>query len=475
MAQQFDYFIILAGMRTGSNFLEENLNRYSGLNCFGEAFNPNFIGQSKKTELFGLSLQDREAEPVSLIQKMKSATGGLPGFRFFHDHDPRILKHCLRDPGCAKIVLHRNPAESYVSWEIARKTDQWRLGDLQNAKSARIIFDVTRFEKLLSDRQAFHARIQKDLQVSGQAAFSISYEDISDPEILNGLARFLGVEAPKKSGTAKTKKQNPAPLEDKVENYQEMIGALSQIDFFALSEAPSFEPRRGPAVPGYLASAVVPLLFMPIKSGPNATVINWLNGFGEGGDDNLIRELSQKTLRQWKRKSRGHRSFSVVSHPVQRLHNAYVRHILLPGPEVYDQIRETLVERHGLPETDAANQTIDQHRFAFLKFIEFVRGNLAGQTSIRVDSAWASQSEILRGMAGFMAPDHVLREDALEAGLAFLASHSGRSPPALRPEPDPSPYPLAAIYDDQIEAAARSAYQRDYMMFGFGPWSETTG
>ena len=123
----------------------------------------------------------------------------------------------------------------------------------------------------------------------------------------------------------------------------------------------------------------------------------------------------------------------------------------------------------------AATQTIDQHRFAFLKFIEFVRGNLGGQTSIRVDAAWASQAEILRGMASFMAPDHVLREDGLEVGLGFLASICGRSPPPLHPEPDRSPYPLAAIYDDQIETAVRSAYQRDYMMFGFGSWRESTG
>ena len=29
---------------------------------------------------------------------------------------------------------------------------------------------------------------------------------------------------------------------------------------------------------------------------------------------------------------------------------------------------------------------------------------------------------------------------------------------------------LQSIYDDEIEAAARAAYQRDYVGFGFGDW-----
>ena len=32
------------------------------------------------------------------------------------------------------------------------------------------------------------------------------------------------------------------------------------------------------------------------------------------------------------------------------------------------------------------------------------------------------------------------------------------------------PFELADIYDAEIEKAAQSAYQRDYMMFGFDSW-----
>lgn len=88
MGGPFDYFVILAEMRTGSNYLEVNLKNSPGLNCYGEAFNPNIMGEDRQTEMLGMSLQEREADPLALISRMKEKSDGLPGFRFFHDHEP---------------------------------------------------------------------------------------------------------------------------------------------------------------------------------------------------------------------------------------------------------------------------------------------------------------------------------------------------------------------------------------------------
>ena len=99
----FDYFVVVAEMRTGSNFLEENLNRLDGVTCFGEAFNPSFIGHPKADDLLGVTLEVRESDPLILLDKIKSADG-LCGFRLFHDHDPRIAEVCLSDPRCAKML-----------------------------------------------------------------------------------------------------------------------------------------------------------------------------------------------------------------------------------------------------------------------------------------------------------------------------------------------------------------------------------
>jgi hypothetical protein len=142
-------------MRTGSNFLEANLNALPGVLSYGEVFNPHFIGKKDATELFGITLADREANPKPLLRKLRSETEGLSGFRFFHDHDPRVLDLVLADSGCAKIILTRNPVDSYVSWQIARTTGQWKLTDAKRLKSAKARFEADGFRDHLAAAQDF--------------------------------------------------------------------------------------------------------------------------------------------------------------------------------------------------------------------------------------------------------------------------------------------------------------------------------
>ncbi|MGR3343908.1 MAG: sulfotransferase family 2 domain-containing protein [Paracoccaceae bacterium] len=363
--------------------------------------------------------------------------------------------------------------DTYISREIARQTNQWRLGDMRDVKSASVTFDREKFEAHLASHQNFQLELQRALQTNGQTAFYIGYEDIPDIDILNGLVRFLGVEERKKRTSKKTKKQNPQSLEEKVVNYAEMEIAISSIDYFGLNRTPNFEPRRGPMVPNYLAAANSPVLYMPIKSGPTDCISQWLADLDGVAQSDLIDGFTQKSLRQWKRQAIEHRSFTVIRHPVARLHCAFVKRILMPGPMLYHDIRETLRKTYGvpLPETNLdASYDATAHRGAFLAFLEFVKGNLAGQTGIRVDGAWASQSELLRGMGQFLLPTHIFRESEISVDLAYLARQIGRDPPKLKWTTAGAPITLAEIYDEDIEAAVRSVYQRDYMMFGFGPW-----
>ncbi|MEY8838478.1 nodulation protein NodH, partial [Cribrihabitans sp. XS_ASV171] len=43
-------------------------------------------------------------------------------------------------------------------------------------------------------------------------------------------------------------------------------------------------------------------------------------------------------------------------------------------------------------------------------------------------------------------------------------------PPEPASATEDRPYPLARIYDAELEALAADVYQRDYVTFGFGPW-----
>lgn len=475
---RFDYFILLAEMRTGSNLLEANINALDGVTCHGEAFNPSFVGYPKINSVLGVDMDAREADPFALLEKIK-ISDEMAGFRFFHSHDPRVLNTCIEDPRCAKIVLTRNPLDSFVSWKIAQATGQWKLTNATHSKSTSITFDPADFEAHLEAIQAFQVRIQHALQTSGQTAFYIGYDDLRDLDVLNGLAQFLGVDARLSNVNKKLKKQNPEPLAQRVSNYDEMTVALARLDRFDLGRTPHFEPGRGPAIPSYVAAPQSGLLYMPLQSGPDQAVRKWLADIDGAQPDALIRKFSQKSLRMWQETHETHRSFAVLRHPLARAHAAFCDRILLDGPRCLPEIRANLIRVHKLklPETlpdlfDKSAYSDADHRRAFAGFLNFLKTNLAGQTSIRVDNAWASQLTLLQGMAQFALPDHILREETLAQDLAFVGQQVGLTKlPTLCDPAHRWQERLLAIYDTEIEAAARNAYARDYAAFGIGDWA----
>ncbi|MGR3463904.1 nodulation protein NodH [Limimaricola sp.] len=470
----FDSFVVLAEMRTGSNFLEANLNALDGLRCHGEAFNPHFIGSPKDAPILGIDREARDADPLALLARLRAAPG-LNGFRYFGDHDPRIFAPVMAAPGIAKIVLTRNPLESYVSHRIAAATGQWKLTEARHARAARIRFEPEGFEAHLQRLQDTQIRIMGALQKSGQTAFYVDYEDLQDVEVLNGLAAWLGVAGRLDGLDRSLKKQNPGELSEKVENLGEMQQALARIDRFDLGRSPNFEPRRGAMVPSYVAAAETGLICLPLTSGPQAALRRWLAAL-DGAP--VLDGFTQKTLRDWRRSHPGHRSFAVLRHPLARAHAAFCERILSDGPGRLGEIRETLRRRHDLPiDAEATGPDPDpaRHRAAFLSFLGFLKANLGGQTAIRVDAAWASQSALLQGVAGVDSPDAVLREADLARDLPWIAGQLGRAAPDWVPETGPRQDALAVIHDAQLEQAVRAVYARDYERFGFGDWCPPTG
>lgn len=472
MTDKFDYFVLFAEMRTGSNFVEANLNKFEGIICHGEAYNPSFIGYPNRTDILGITAEMRDEDPQRLLTTIRDYSEGLGGFRFFHDHDQRVIDDILNDPRCAKIILTRNPADSYVSWKIAKATGQWKLTDGKNRKDGLAVFDEDEFVDHLSALQDFQVRILNTLQRSGQTAFYIGYEDMQSVEVMNGLAKFLGVDDTLDSVSKDLKKQNPDPIEDKVQNFDKMGEALSRLDRFNLSRTPNFEPRRGANVPDFVAAQGAPLLFMPVKAGPTESVSKWLSKLGDDRRG-LIGSFTQKSLRQWKRGNRGHRSFTVVRHPLERAHDVFCREILAEEG-AFPKIRRTLRKRYKLPLPDTPYDLAydqDEHRRAFLGFLEWLQKNLAEQTSVRIDAQWASQTQIVQGFGNFALPDLIIREQDLDEELSWLASKVGvtsnSAPDAFEPV---GQYSLADIYDSDLEKAAQATYSKDYMIFGFERW-----
>jgi hypothetical protein len=231
-------------------------------------------------------------------------------------------------------------------------------------------------------------------------------------------------------------------------------------------------------VPSYVTAAEAPLIFLPLAGSPNTRVLNWLAALDGVDRDQLSTGMTQKDLRKWKRQHPGHRSFTVIRHPAQRAHTVFCQQFLSDGPEAKPEIREALRRHYNvpLPESTAPDPEYDRvaHRAAFLGFLKFLKSNLDGQTSLKVDAGWATQTAIIQGFGQILPPDHILRDDDLKAGLDMLAREIGVNPPNtdLTNAAD-SPYTLADIYDDEIEEATRRVYQRDFMQFGFRPLSKT--
>ena len=461
------YFVILAGMRTGSNLLEEHLASVHDIAVHGELFNPHFFGTPKSDSQFGLSLTDRADDPIRVIRAMRKADQKLSGFRLFHDHDPRVLEHILTDPSCAKVILTRRPIDSFVSLQIARATGQWWLGDARSARTAKVTFDADAFADFQTQTTAFHRQIDRTLQASGQTAFRLSYDDLADPEIIAGLARFLGAEGQPDAEQIKARVQNPTPVEERLTNPEDARRYLAS-EAADIGEAPVHEPDRGPGVRFFCAGQGVPLLYMPIRGASDDPVRDWLAEIGEQAP---LTGLNQRDLRRWKRHHPGHLSFTVLRQPLDRAHDTFCRHILPADQPNYADIRHALIRQFKvqLPASwPAPSWSLDDHRAAFLGFLGFLNRNLNGQTSLRVDSTWATQERLLSAIATLVVPDRVLRAGNLAFELSALAEAVGLE---LRPKTKwftaPHAYPISTVANDEINKAAETAYRRDYMMFGF--------
>ncbi|WP_299817554.1 nodulation protein NodH [uncultured Jannaschia sp.] len=455
MAARYDAFVLFAEMRTGSNQLEDSLNALPGVQSFGEVFNPVFIGEQGGTGMFGIDIAARAADPMPLLRAVREAEG-LSGFRFFHDHDPRILDAVLDDPRIAKVVLTRNPLDSYVSLGIAQETGQWRLTDARMARRTKAVFDPQAFDDLVARQRTFRERLHRRLQVTGQGAFWIAYEEIGELSVLNGLAAWLGVAGRLVAVPGRLKRQNPGTVEEKIANPEVMRAHLATLDPFLLADHLQNEPTRGPAVPTMMAAARSALLALPVPGGPNAALRDWLTAL-DGAPP--VDGMTQKALRPWMRTRPGFTSLAIVRHPVARAHHVFEQMRTATGPQA-DTIRQVLADQHGAdPHGDP--------KAAFLGFLRFLAVNLGGRSVLPVAPRWASQSAILAGMAQVVLPHRILREDTAQPELDAIAASVDR-PPALFTTGGSVP---DGLVDDEVEAACLQAYRRDYLAFGFPKWT----
>ena len=212
---------------------------------------------------------------------------------------------------------------------------------------------------------------------------------------------------------------------------------------------------------------------MPIRGAGFDPVPDWLEKVDPDGE--VETGMTQKDLRRWKRQRGEHRSFTVLRHPLPRVHDAFCRFILPKDEENYAEVREILAKRYDVPlprDWPEGVWSVEQHRAAFLGFLRFLVGNLGGQTALRVDNTWATQTVLLHAIGQFALPDRIIREDRLNSDLKNLSSEVGIDAPEMTDGFEvTTPFALSEFVTDDIQNAAATAYRRDYVMFGFTEWT----
>ena len=471
--RRFDYFIVLSDKFAGSVLLESRLNSFARIECLGEAFNPHFIGSTASTITVNLTLEQRTLNPMILIDKIRKHHDKIRGFRFFYDHDPRVLEYCLEDPRCAKIILTRNPVESYISQQTAHTVEPSDLADVELCEGTKVLIDPEAFEKHLAIIHDFQNLVMKRLQVSGQSAFNINYDSLQCLDVINGISKFLNANEQFTSCHANLKHPAAINVRSMIQNIPDFQATMLNLDWFNLEQPSVFEARRGAMIPRYVGASKSSLLYMPIPEGPDKVVLDWMAALDGVGVGDLLRDFKRKSLRSWKNSNKGYRSFTILRHPVQRVYEVFCTKIFAPNTP-FRQIRKNLRRIHGLPIPEKhadADYDISTHRSSFIVFLKFVKMNLFAQTRIRQDAHWGQQQNIIKGFADLSLPDVIIREGEMTNTLSMLALQVGQ-PNAPKPRLSPLllPYTLADVYDEQIELLCSEIYEQDYLNFGFDRW-----
>jgi LPS sulfotransferase NodH len=479
----FRYFVLLADMRTGSNLFESSISLYDDIECYGELFNPQFIGGPKRASLPDLKIEVRDADPIAAIEHMIAQNPTqLSGFRLFPNHNKKVLDHVLLDESCAKIVLRRNPLDSFVSHQIAKETDQWLLRDLAVRREAKVKFDIDKFQTYLEKRNCHRDFVDRSILESGQAVCHINYEDMARVETFNGVVSYLGVEQQMAKLTLTTKRQNPAGLRDKVTNYEEMRATLSDLNIFESDKARYLEPSKTKGSISVHVGRTAPIMYFPITHDPLDPILLWMRSVESDGQ--LPRtKLKGRELLDWLSAQTDRIAITSLEHPVERAYRAFNDRIVFLPPEKNKWIRRVLVGQYGLElpnwpagETPVAADLVAEkytpalHAKNFTKFLHFIRGNLRGQTRASVDPYWCSQHLVIEGYHRWTFPNFVIRPDQRPAILSLIQDLLGLNPADVLQQRKTDLISLSDVYTNQIEISARSAYETDYQKFGFHDW-----
>ena len=225
--------MILAAPRTGSNMMCTLLGSHPDVLCHHELFNPRgiFYALDLRDGSFDLGgIEERDREPLPFLDRVWAADLGHThvGFKMTHRQNEAVLDAVLRDADVRKIVLwRRNRVRTFVSRRISEELDQWEVyGEAElGSERPRVRVDVDALRESVAEDDGYYRELVHVLEETRQPFLRVSYERLVDDGGRTRALEFLDL--PDAMLSARSVRQNPAPLRELVTNYGELESALA--------------------------------------------------------------------------------------------------------------------------------------------------------------------------------------------------------------------------------------------------------
>jgi len=409
---------ILSGACVRPKHIGSLLHNTEQVSFIERPFSPYQFEIFKSSQSVGEDIDLRERYPAAFLDKLLDLDGSMRAFSYGRGDDPRALRLIIQDARILKVIVFPK-----------------RTAFLPEA-----------------DRE-FYGEVSYQLSCSGQTAFWVAEDESECPSIRSGLKRWI---LGRDTGGDRTELSLLPSYSD-----DPHLCEMNRSDG-AASRFVSYFPADFEAGPSVSISKVIGgsfgrgVLFSPIRYSMDLEVKRWMERDPSSKNFNSTREL-----RLWKAAHVGHKSFTVIRHPVLRSWLAYLD--LVNGP--YGKLRGILRNRFSLNLSPSIGDEEEcdklHHNEQFIGFLKFLNRNLHGQTSVATRQGWSSQINIVSAYSRKMNIDMVLREWEIPKYRAEIESfmHCSLPTPDLQEIPD-------GINTREVHRLVQAAYWKDYIHFG---------
>jgi len=254
-------FVMFYTPRTGSNLLAALLDSHPSILCHHELFNPEAphvslsVRDGAEPFDFGTS-QERDANPKAFLKRVyaENRDASSVGFKLCITESPSSFWGLLFNRGVKKIFVgRRNTLESLVSALIAERKQEWidfaaagKQASDDKATVTSVDVDLAQFKSYSRKRRIYMTLMKVVERLTFQRFIWTDFEDVVQRSRVDDLIGELGLEACSEL-QEKTRRQNPAPLSEKIANFDEVRAALTGTSDAWMLQLPADQGTAGAA------------------------------------------------------------------------------------------------------------------------------------------------------------------------------------------------------------------------------------